>query len=124
MGRLVPGAVALLTVGVPAVVLWRVFAARRHFGTPVERATFETLHTASLAAPPLRGGLTAPAAAKAATHLHQLLGGPAVAVTDLAATIAWDGSGSHHAEEAFALAAPVLDSGRTTVTDHLACPRP
>lgn len=27
-------------------------------GTPVEHATFETLHTASLAAPPLRAGLT------------------------------------------------------------------
>jgi two-component system LytT family sensor kinase len=31
---------------------------RQRLGTPVEHATFETLHTASLAAPPLRAGLT------------------------------------------------------------------
>ncbi|MFE7509855.1 sensor histidine kinase, partial [Streptomyces sp. NPDC057540] len=33
-------------------------AADPDLGTPVERATFHTLHTASLAAPPLRAGLT------------------------------------------------------------------
>jgi two-component system LytT family sensor kinase len=46
--------IAAVTVGLPVVVLFRVFVSRRHFGTAVERATYETLHTASLAAPPLR----------------------------------------------------------------------
>ena len=48
-------------------------------GTPVEHATFETLHTASLAAPPLRAGLTeetarkvGPAAALPARHRRAL----------------------------------------------------
>jgi two-component system LytT family sensor kinase len=126
MGRfVVAAAVALVTLGVPAVVLWRVLAARRHFGTPVERATFETLHTASLAAPPLRGGLTPPAASRSAPHLRALLGSPAVVLTDLTGVIAWEGSGEHHADAAFALVSPVLESGRTTVTtEQIACSRP
>lgn len=42
-------------------------------GTPVEHATFETLHTASLAAPPLRAGLTEETARKSARRLRTLL---------------------------------------------------
>lgn len=39
-------------------------------GTPVEHATFETLHTASLAAPPLRAGLTEESARRSARRLR------------------------------------------------------
>jgi two-component system LytT family sensor kinase len=117
--------VGVVIVGVPAAALSRVLVARRHFGTPVERATYETLHTASLAAPSLRAGLTAAAAGKSAAHLRGLLGSAAVAVTDLSATIAWDGSGDHHAGDAFGWAAPVLDSGRATVTTRrVSCDKP
>ena len=51
-------------------------------GTPVERATFHTLHTASLAAPPLRAGLTEDTARKAARRLRSLLGTEALCLTD------------------------------------------
>ncbi len=37
---------------------WYALRGWRHLGTPAERATYETLHTASLAAPALRAGLT------------------------------------------------------------------
>src|SRR4051812_11167921 len=113
--------VALLvavTVGLPLVVLVRVFASRRHFGTPVERATYETLHTASMASPPLRSGLAPAAAAKAAGHLHALLGSTAVAITDLDQTLAWQGGGSHHSPAALTVAAKAMDSGKVTVVTH------
>ena len=71
MGRtLLVTLIAVVTVGLPVVVLFRIYVSRRHFGTPVERATYETLHTASMAAPPLRSGLGPTAAAKAAGHLR------------------------------------------------------
>ena len=117
--------IAAVTVGLPVVVLFRVVVGRRHFGTAVERATYETLHTASLAAPPLRSGLGAPAAAKAAGHLRQLLGSAAVAVTDLDQTLAWEGGGGHHAAGAVTVAARAVESGRVTVvTDTVACVDP
>ena len=50
---------------------------RRHLGTEADRATFRTLHTASLATPALRGGLTTVVAReKAGRHLRSLLGAP------------------------------------------------
>jgi two-component system, LytTR family, sensor kinase len=113
---------AAVTVGLPVVVLFRIFVGRRHFGTPVERATYETLHTASMAAPPLRSGLGPTAAAKAAGHLRALLGSTAVAVTDLDQTLAWEGGGSHHLAGAFNVAGRAMDSGRVTVvTDTVSC---
>ncbi len=76
------------------------FAARRggrdadpDLGTPVERATFHTLHTASLAAPPLRAGLTEETARRAARTLRSLLGTEALCLTDRGAVLAWDGPG-------------------------------
>ena len=114
--------IAAVTVGLPVVVLFRIFVSRRHFGTPVERATYETLHTASLAAPPLRSGLGPAAAAKAAGHLRELLGSAAVAVTDLDQTLAWEGAGAHHASGAVTVATKAMDNGRVTVvTDTVAC---
>jgi two-component system LytT family sensor kinase len=111
-----------VTVGLPVVVLFRIFVARRHFGTPVERATYETLHTASLAAPPLREGLGPTAAAKAAGHLRELLGSTAVAVTDLEQTLAWEGGGAHHAAAAPRVATRAMDNARVAVvTDTVAC---
>ena len=112
-------------VGLPVVVLFRVFVSRRHFGTPVERATYETLHTASMAAPPLRSGLGPAAAAKAAGHLRDLLGSTAVAVTDLDQTLAWEGGGGHHQDGAVAISARAMETGRVTVVkDSVACRDP
>ncbi len=103
-------------VAVPALVLWRVLRGRRELGSsPAERATFETLHTASLAAPPLRAGLTEAGTQKASRHLRELLGSPALAITDEHRLLVYDGEGDHHAHEAFAHAAKTLAGGRTQV---------
>ncbi|MFE3449892.1 sensor histidine kinase [Nonomuraea sp. NPDC059194] len=116
-----------LLVGGPALVLWRVLRGRREFGSgPAARATFETLHTASLAAPPLRAGLSEDGAQKASRHLRELLGSPAIAITDGERLLVYDGAGEHHAAEAFAHAAETLKDGRTQVLnldcELLECP--
>ncbi|MFF8474211.1 sensor histidine kinase [Streptomyces sp. NPDC015414] len=87
-------------------------------GTPVERATFHTLHTASLAAPPLRAGLTPDTARKAARRLRPLLGTVALALADEESVLAWDGTGDHHR----AAAAARLTHAARTRTFPLTCP--
>src|SRR3954469_24865395 len=99
-------------VGVPTFVLRRILRGRRDLGGPVDRATFETLHTASLAAPPLRSGLTAQGTEKAARHLRALLGQAALAITNAEELLAWEGAGGHHAEAVLAHAEETLSSGR------------
>jgi len=82
--------ITLASIGVAvagAVTFWKRGA--RRVGTPPQRATYEALHTASLAASALRGGLTASTAVKAAPVLRRLLGTPAVAVADQASMIAY-----------------------------------
>jgi two-component system LytT family sensor kinase len=93
---------------------WR----RRHLGTEADRATFRTLHNASLAAPPLRAGLTGESAERSIRHLHDLLGSPALALTDTAGLLAWHGSGQHHEEQCARLAATTVEVGRTRVFDR------
>lgn len=87
-------------------------AGRSDLGTPVERATFDTLHTASLAAPPLRAGLTEESARKALRRLRSLLGTDALCLTDRSRVLAWDGHGEHHVRRVMDQVAGVLDSGR------------
>ncbi|MBT2525140.1 histidine kinase [Streptomyces sp. ISL-99] len=114
------------------IVLGRVTA--RHgrgedldLGTPVERATFHTLHTASLAAPPLRAGLTEDTARKAARRLRSLLGTEALCLTDRERVLAWDGpGGAHHGELVMRRVREMLDTGRSQSVrsdcDDLQCP--
>ncbi|MDP9393376.1 MAG: histidine kinase [Actinomycetota bacterium] len=111
------------TVGLVAFVAWRALRGRRDFGTPADRATFETLHTASLAAPALRTGLTPAGAQRAARHLRALLGTSALAMTDCTQLLSWDGAGARHDRYALDHAATVLSSGRTQVLGsyHVAC---
>lgn len=97
---------------------WR----RQHLGTDADRATFRTLHSASLASPALRAGLTADSAGKAIKHLRALLGTPALALTDTHALLAWDGTGDHHAEQADRLAREAVDRGATRVFDRADLP--
>lgn len=92
---------------------WR----RTHLGTEADRATFRTLHTASLASADLREGLTASSATSSVHHLRALLGTPAVAITDAAETLAWDGASDQHARQGLDLAATTLRSGVTRVAD-------
>ncbi|MCK8436914.1 sensor histidine kinase [Streptomyces sp. D2-8] len=81
-------------------------------GTPVEHATFETLHTASLAAPPLRSGLTEETARKSARKLRSLLGTDALCLTDRGQVLVWDGDGAHHRTEIMERLAGPLETGR------------
>ncbi|MEU1387591.1 MULTISPECIES: histidine kinase [unclassified Nonomuraea] len=127
MEYLVGVAVVAVLVGVPAIVLWRVMRGRRELGTsPAERATFETLHTASMAGPPLRAGLTPEGAERASRHLRALLGSAALAITDRERLLVYDGAGDHHAAQAFEHAAATLQDGRTQVLtidcELLECP--
>nr|WP_238353268.1 histidine kinase [Kribbella solani] len=77
------------------------------------------MHTASLASPHLREGLTPAAAGKASKHLRDLLGTAAIAICDSTGVLAWDGVGgpyeSNHRRDAKDLAGPTLRSGRTAV---------
>jgi two-component system LytT family sensor kinase len=121
--------VVITLVGAPGLVLRRILQGRTDLGGPVDRATFETLHTASLAAPPLRSGLTAPGTQRAARHLRVLLGSAALAITNAERLLAWEGAGESHAEAAMRHAEETLTSGRTRVLgpevvacDDLDCP--
>ncbi|MFD9824300.1 sensor histidine kinase [Streptomyces violascens] len=96
-------------------------------GTPVEHATFETLHTASLAAPPLRAGLTSEAARKSARGLRSLLGTDALCLTDRDTILTWDGAGEqHHSAHVMDQVRALLETGRDTAfalsCDDLDCP--
>ncbi|MYV52862.1 histidine kinase [Streptomyces sp. SID3212] len=95
-------------------------------GTPVEHATFETLHTASLASPPLRAGLTEESARKAAKRLRSLLGTDALCLTDRDRVLVWNGLGEHHGPHVMEQVAGVLSGGRGTAfalrCDDLDCP--
>jgi two-component system LytT family sensor kinase len=89
---------------------------RGSLGTEADRATFRTLHTASLAAPPLRAGLTTASAEKAVRFLRALLGTPSVALTDTGSLLAWDGRFSHHGDQSVGLARPVVATGSASVS--------
>lgn len=96
---------------------------RAHLGTEADRATFRTLHTASLASPALRAGLTQNSAERSIKHLRHLLGAPGVALTGGQQLLAWDGTGRHHADQTVILADTVLGQGNTRVATgtELAC---
>jgi two-component system, LytTR family, sensor kinase len=118
------GVLTVAVVLVSAVVLARRARRRRELGTTAEQATFTTLHTASLAAPHLREGLTQAGARKSIRSLRALLGTPAIALTDTSTLLAWDGTGDHHSPYAVTLASSVLASGRTAVLDERALRAP
>ena len=124
MSWVIPASVAVL-LGLVAGG-WRLQRGRRALGTPAERATFETLHRASLAAPPLRAGLTPAAAQRSARHLHALLGASAVALTDEVDLLVWEGVGAEHRADCPDHARETLATGRTQVLgpDRVACPEP
>ncbi|WP_442972745.1 sensor histidine kinase [Rhodococcus sp. G-MC3] len=82
---------------------------RRDLTTPAERAVHATLHTASLAARPLRQGLDVNSATQAAPHLRALTGGDALGVTDAdGVLLTWNGP---HEE----LIGPFLEAARRAI---------
>jgi two-component system, LytTR family, sensor kinase len=118
------------------VARWRVpgsgrgrWRTSRHLGSEVDRATFRTLHTASLASQALREGLTPESVERSLRHLRALLGTPAVAITDTDQLLGYDGLAGHHAEQARALALRAIADASTTVAGpaelvcaHQSCP--
>jgi len=104
-----------VAVLIMVVLVWGAGRRRRDFGTPSDRATFNTLHTASLASPPLRAGLNAAGATRAARHLRVLLGTPAIALCSTEELLAWDGAGDGHASRAVGHARPAIEHARTEV---------
>ena len=111
-----------LVLAVYAVVRLR---SRRGIATAAQRATYEVLHIAGLAAEPLRAGLSDAAAAKAVRHLRTLTGAAGCAVSDDRRLLAHDGAGEHHKEQLTAAAAKVVASGRSAVLGErdLVCDR-
>lgn len=85
----------------------------RTLTTPEERAVHATLHTASLAARPLRRGLDATSAAEAAPHLRLLTSADALALADAAgAPLAWNGPHDDLAARFAAAAVVAAETGR------------
>ncbi|MGA9748181.1 MAG: histidine kinase [Nocardioides sp.] len=103
---------------------WPRVRRRTHLGTEVDRATYRALHTASLASPALREGLTSSSAERSIRHLRALLGTPAAALTDTEALLAWDGQGQHHREQVQALIGPAVADGEATVSRLAPCEDP
>lgn len=96
----------------------------RQLGSDADQATFRTLHTASLASPALRSGLTEESVERSLKHLRSLLGTPALAVADTERLLGYDGLLSeHHADQALDLARQAMASGSTEVAgrDRLPC---
>ena len=122
-------ALAVSAVWATGLLLW--FLRRRQQArsmvTEADRATYETLHTASLAGVEFRDGLTELGAERAGRHLRTVLGSAAVAVCDRVGVLTWAGAGAdHHTRQARAHAEGSLTSGRTIVLGHhdITCPDP
>ncbi|MGB7981746.1 MAG: histidine kinase [Candidatus Nanopelagicales bacterium] len=111
MGNWVVAVLAIVGAIVLGLFVATVVRGRARLGSEGDMATYRTLHVASLAAPSLRGGLTAKHAPRSAKHLRRLLGVQALAITDLAEVLAWDGVGERHRDQALAHAGTALASG-------------
>ncbi|MFY1618398.1 sensor histidine kinase [Micromonospora sp. WMMD736] len=125
----VVGVVSLVTALTAALLAVLRLRARRGIATATQRATYEVLHTAGLAAEPLRAGLSAAGAAKAVRHLRALVGAVGLALTDADEVLALDGRGTHHGDQLLAAAQRSVSSGRSTVLgesdlrcDRVDCP--
>jgi two-component system LytT family sensor kinase len=114
--------IAALAGAVVAVVRLR---ARRGVATAMQRATYDVLHTAALAAEPLRGGLTPSSAGKAVRHLRTLVGAVGLALADGDRCLAYDGRGEHHTDQFTAAAERAMQSRRPVVLNgsDLPCDR-
>ncbi|MFJ5861478.1 sensor histidine kinase [Pseudarthrobacter sp. NPDC092439] len=108
-------AVIALAVAVVVGVGLKLLRSFRELGTDAERATYHTLHAASQAGQHLRRGLNPAGAAKASRQLRALLGCEALAITDTAGVLAWDGAAEELKPRLMDLAAGLLAGGRTAV---------
>ena len=114
--------VALVTALVAAVYAVVRLRARRGIATPTQRATYAVLHTAGLAAEPLRAGLAQATAAKAVRHLRPLVGAVGLALLSPDQLLALDGRGYHHEKQLVAAGQRAISSGRSTVLGQAELP--
>jgi two-component system LytT family sensor kinase len=111
---------------------WWGIGRRDSIASTAGEATFKTLHTISLASPPLRSGLNRDSARKAGRHLRALLGAEAVAVAAAGADgraelLSWSGiGGAAHRDAVPGHVEPVVVSGRPRVVpcDLVVCADP
>jgi two-component system LytT family sensor kinase len=117
--------VVVLAALVGAVVAVVQLRARRGIATPMQRATYDVLHTAALAAEPLRGGLTAASAGKAVRHLRTLVGAVGLTIADGDRCLAFDGLGGYHQEQLTGAAQRAIHTNRSVVlsASDLSCDR-
>jgi len=118
MGRDVSTAIAVVVlVTALAGAVWAVvrLRARRGIATATQRATYDVLRRAGLAAEPLRGGLTPETAGKAVRHLRALVGAAGLAVVGTDDVLAFDGRGEHHRGQLVTAAQRAIQAGRPTV---------
>ena len=108
------GSAVVVIVAAALAIRW-VVRSRRGLGSPTDRATYETLHLASLASPALRSGLDRSSAERALRHLCKLLGTPAASLTDTEGVLAWEGAAPELAGNAGELARRTVASGSTEV---------
>jgi two-component system LytT family sensor kinase len=117
-------AIAVLVLGVGgALYLVSGARGRRGIATPGQRATYDVLHRAGLAAEPLRSGLDHGTATKAVRHLLALVGSKALAIGDETRMLAIAGPGEHHRAQVEAALPRVVSSQGSAVlrADDLAC---
>ncbi|MGN5238771.1 MULTISPECIES: histidine kinase [unclassified Rhodococcus (in: high G+C Gram-positive bacteria)] len=116
-------AVSVFVVGLGIAAVWA--RTRRVVTTPAERAVHATLHTASLAARPLRSGLDATSAQEAAPHLRRLLAeAQAVALFDTeGGLLAWDGPFQSLSGQVRIAATRAIDGERRVLVGHAALER-
>jgi two-component system LytT family sensor kinase len=91
----------------------------RQLGSDADLATFRTLHTASLASPALREGLTPESVERSLKHLRSLLGTAALAIADTHRLLGYDGLSVHHAEHAEQIAARAVSTMGTVVAGRI-----
>ncbi|AXT86231.1 sensor histidine kinase [Aeromicrobium sp. A1-2] len=109
--------VVVVLVATAAFVRWRLLTSRRTLGSPADRATYRTLHTASLAAPALRLGLDKDSATRAIPHVRALLGTSTVAITDMHGPLAW--GGQRREVDVEVLMSDALARGTTQASDRV-----
>lgn len=111
-------AIAVLTIAAVGALGFRLSRSQRDLGSDADRATYATLHTASLASAHLRAGLTPAGARKASRHLRDLLECETLVITDAGTVLAWDGAATDTPARRGRMqsaASLVLESGRTRV---------
>lgn len=113
-------AIGLATVigllGLATLIRWILLSRQRSLGSAEDRATYETLHTAALAAPALRSGLDSDSVSKALPHLRDLIGARTVGITDTHAPLGW--AGDDESGLTAELVTQALEQGRTQASNR------